>query len=171
MKILICGFMGAGKTTLVKKCQRNDFSFECIDLDNALALDQGIRPDQLGEWIIKNGFPLFRDLEQAKLRILLTSKNSLVIALGGGTLNSELLQIIKSEGDNKLVFLDVSFETCWSRIKNDKTRPMSQIPQEELKKLFALRRNDYLLADLIINENDIKEIEGFDSLMHNLKRS
>ncbi|MBC7537868.1 MAG: hypothetical protein H7281_03550 [Bacteriovorax sp.] len=169
VKILICGFMGAGKSTLLRKFQPNDLGYDCIDLDDALAVELRIRPERLGEWILQNGFPLFRDLEKNKLKILLRHKNSLVIALGGGSLTPEILKLIQRDSECKLVFLDTSFDLCLARIKDDPTRPMSQISLEELKRLFESRRKDYLSADLVVDESEIKDIEGLGTLVHNLR--
>ena len=160
--------MGAGKSTLLRKFQPNDQGFDCIDLDDALAVELRIRPERLGEWILQNGFPLFRDLEKTKLKKLLKHKDSMVIALGGGSLTPEILKIIQNDPECKLVFLDTSFDLCLARIKDDPTRPMAQISLEELKRLFESRRKDYLLADLVVSESEIKEIEGLGTLVHNL---
>lgn len=170
MKILICGFMGSGKSTMLRKFQMNDLGYDCIDLDDALAVDLRIRSERLGDWILQNGFPLFRDLEKTKLKKLLNLKGSLVIALGGGALNPEIINLLPNNHDYRLVFLDTDFDVCLSRIKGDKTRPMSQIGDEELKRLYESRRKDYLKADLVLNEEEIKEIEGLGSLVHNLSR-
>lgn len=161
--------MGAGKSTLLRKFYSNDLGYDCIDLDEALALERGIRPERLGEWIIKNGFPLFRDLEKTKLKTLLQHPSSLVIALGGGTLTPPILKMISEYSDCKLVFLDTDFETCLARIKNDKNRPLSQISLDELRQLFESRRKDYLRSDLIIHESEIKDIDGLRTLVHNLR--
>ena len=171
MKILICGFMGAGKSTLLRKFRPNNFGFDCIDLDDAVALDLRIRPERLGEWILQNGFPRFRDLEKRKLKSLLKHDISMVIALGGGSLNPEILKLIEDDSECKLVFLDTPFDLCLARVKDDQTRPMSKIPLEELKKLFESRRKDYLSANLVMSESDIKEIEGLETLVHNLEES
>jgi shikimate kinase len=169
VKILICGFMGAGKSTLLRKFRPNTMGFDCIDLDDAIALEQNIRPERLGEWIVQNGMTLFRDLEKTKLKKLLRHESSMVIALGGGTLTPEMMKFIEADPECKLVFLDTSFDTCFSRIKGDKTRPMSQIPLEELKRLYESRKLEYLKADLILVESEIKEIEGLETLVHNLQ--
>lgn len=168
MKILICGFMGAGKSTFLKKLATQSMDFECIDLDHALANDLGIHPDRLGTWILENGFPLFRDREKSKLKFLLNHPNSLIIALGGGTLNPEVMNIIQQSPEVKLVFLDIPFELCLARLKSDKLRPLSALSDNDLLKLYQKRVIDYQQADLILTEKEIKEIDGLESLVHNL---
>lgn len=168
MKILICGFMGAGKSTLLKKFMSNDLGFDCIDLDHAIAADLNIQPSRLGEWILQNGFPLFRDKEKTKLKGLLNHQNSLIIALGGGSLNPEIIKTIHNNPECYLVFVDTSLEICLERIKDDPTRPLTKISPAELEKLYETRRIDYLAADMVLSETEIKGIEGLDCLVHNL---
>jgi len=168
LKILICGFMGAGKSTLLKKFMPNDLGFDCIDLDHALALELNIRPERLGDWILQHGFPQFRDKEKTKILRLLRHPGSMVIALGGGTLNPTILEMIRHDPECYLVFVDTSLEICLERIKDDPTRPLSQISSEELKALYQTRRQDYLAADLVLSDREIKEIEGLGPLVHNL---
>ena len=160
--------MGAGKSTMLRKFQKNDLKYDCIDLDDALAVKLRIRPERLGEWILANGFPAFRDLEKTELKKLLRHESSMVIALGGGSLNPEILKFIKADSECRLVFLDISFENCYARIKNDPTRPLAQISLTELENIFHNKRKEYLEADLILDEEQIKEIEGLHSLVHNL---
>ena len=161
--------MGSGKSTLLRKFQPNQLGFDCIDLDDALAVELRIRPERLGEWILENGFPLFRDLERRKLKTLLNYNASLVIALGGGALSPDIVRIIQNDTECKLVFLDTSFDVCLERIKGEPTRPLAQLPLEELKKLFEERRREYQEADLVLDESEIKEIEGLATLVHNLQ--
>lgn len=170
MKILICGFMGAGKSTFLRKLALKPLDFECIDLDHALANELGIHPDRLGNWILENGFPLFRDKENSKLKALLRHPHSLLIALGGGALNSEILAFIQRETQVKLVFLDTPFEICLARLKSDKSRPLSLLPDSELLALYQKRKLDYQQADLVLREEEIKEIDGLESLVHNLQK-
>lgn len=160
--------MGSGKSTLLKKFMPNNLGFDCIDLDHAIAADLNIRAERLGDWILQNGFPTFRDRENAKLKKLLRHEQSLVIALGGGSLNPQILEMIYNDPETYLVFIDTPLDVCLERIKNDPTRPLSNLSHEELNKLYQTRRIDYLEADLALSEAQIKEIDGLASLVHNL---
>ena len=172
VKILICGFMGAGKTTFLEKCQKNSLGFECTDLDSALARDFGIAPSALGKWIETHGLPVFREKEQAKVEELLNRKSSDVIALGGGSLNPTLLAMIADKNSQyKLVFLNTSFDLCCQRILGDANRPLAQMPKADLLELYKRRLPDYLKADLTLSRDQTKELEGLgilESLVHNL---
>ncbi|MFA6236487.1 MAG: shikimate kinase [Bacteriovorax sp.] len=160
--------MGAGKSSLLRKFMPNNLGFDIIDLDHAVAADLNIRSERLGEWIMKNGFPMFRDKEKAKLKKLLYGPQDMVIALGGGSINQEILDSLNNNPDYYLVFLDIPLESCLARIKGDPERPLSQLPPDEMKKLYESRRKDYLQADLVLGEQEIKEIEGLGALVHNL---
>ena len=160
--------MGAGKSTMLKKFMSNKLGFDCIDLDHAIAADLNIRPERLGEWILANGFPEFRDKERTKLMRLLNHPASMVIALGGGALSADILAILQNNIENYLVFVDTPLEVCLSRIKDDPERPLAQISEAELKKLYEERRKVYLEADLALSEDQIKEIDALEALVHNL---
>jgi len=146
----------------------NVLGFDCVDLDHAIAVDLNIRAERLGEWILQNGFPAFRDKENAKLKKLLRHEQSQVIALGGGALNPQILEMIYNDPETYLVFVDTPLDICLERIKNDPTRPLANLSPDELKKLYETRRIDYREADLALSEAQIKEIDGLASLVHNL---
>jgi shikimate kinase len=161
--------MGSGKSTFLKKMTPNKLGFDCIDLDHALANDLGIHPDRLGEWILANGFPLFRDKERTKIKKLLNYPESMVIAMGGGTLTPEILAVINNYLDCKIVFLDTPLEICLERTAKDPNRPLSKIPESELIALYEERKKQFLQADLVLSPTEIKEIEGLEALVHNLQ--
>jgi shikimate kinase len=168
VKILICGFMGSGKSTLLAKFYRNSLGFECLDLDEVLAKSLGIDQKQLGDWIEKNGWEKFRRIESAKIAELLISDRKLVIALGGGTLNRELVESIKNNPQLFLIHLDVTLETCLERIKGDQNRPLLKMNLTELESIYNSRCEIFSLADLTLSSDDIKSIDGLETLVHNL---
>jgi shikimate kinase len=164
VKIFICGFTGAGKSTFVGSLKNNDLGFLALDLDTVIAQDLSIEPDRLGDWILLNGFPLFRQKEKEKLGHLLDKKESLVVAMGGGALTNETYALIR-EKNVYLVFLDVDFRTCLSRVKDDPSRPLTFMPEDDLRKIYDERRMLFLKADLCI-----KELCDLSSLVHNLEK-
>lgn len=168
MNILICGFMGSGKTTFVESFRGNHLGYEAIDLDTAVAAGLGLMDSELGEWITEHGLETFRHKELATLKMLLAQRGPKLIALGGGTI--EIPEFWELLAQNKLVFLDIPFETCLLRIKNDPNRPLTALGEEGLKALYEKRLPLYQKADLILGPLGIKEIEGLQSLVHNLQR-
>ena len=170
MKILICGFMGAGKSfwLLDLKKQSGASGFLFLDLDQEIAQALHLSPSQLGEWISAPGWESFRKLEQEKIHEFLSHETSGVLCLGGGALVPDLLVKIKQNPSIKLVFLDTPFEVCHERIIGDSNRPLSSIKKEELRELYLQRLASYRQADLILDERERKEIEGINSLVHTL---
>lgn len=166
MNILVCGFMGSGKTTFAQSFEGNDLGFITYDLDHVVADHLGITHLELGEWINKNTLQKFRDVEMDVLQSLVNQRTMKIIALGGGTPTAERFLDLKDQ--TKLVFLDVPFETCFNRIKNDSNRPLTALGEEGLRELYQKRLPMYRKADLILSETEIKEIEGLESLVHNL---
>ena len=105
MVFLICGFMGAGKSTFLEKIQKNhtgtDFFF---DLDHEIySRKKNNDSEHLGALIEKVGWEQFRSWEIEILKELIeNSKNlhankkaDLFISLGGGSVTEDLLSIIK----------------------------------------------------------------------------
>lgn len=170
MKILICGFMGSGKTYwlnhLIKKSNGSDFEF--LDLDREIASHLNIFPMKLGEWINTSGWPAFRKIEVEKINHFLSSKNDGVLCLGGGALTEALLNHIRNDANVKMVFLNTPFDLCYERIIGDANRPLVSLEKEELRKLYDQRTALYCKADLILDESERKEIEGINSLVHTL---
>ena len=166
MNILVCGFMGSGKTTFVTSFEGNNLGFMTYDLDHVVADHLGISHLQLGEWININTLAKFRDVEMDVLQSLVNQRTMKIIALGGGTPTAERFLDLRDQ--TKLVFLDVPFETCFNRIKNDSNRPLTALGEEGLRELYQKRLPMYRKADLILSETEIKEIEGLESLVHNL---
>lgn len=166
MNILVCGFMGSGKSTFVESFRGNHLGYECLDLDAAVAASVGLLPNELGEWITKNGIETFRKKEVTILKNMLAYSSSKLIALGGGTIEADSFWEVLD--GSKLVFLNTSFDTCFSRIKNDPNRPQVKLGEEGLRTLYQKRLPLYQKADLIVSEEGIKEIVSIAALVHNL---
>lgn len=169
VNFLFCGFMGSGKSTLLAKLLAENKHFNGYDLDHEICRELGIDISSLGKWIDQHSLSRFRQVESTILRKILSSSGNKLIALGGGTLEAPgVMDEIRQNPFNKLIFLDVDFETCFMRIAGDFNRPLLALGKERLKKLHAERLQTYRLADAILTESEIKEIDGIDSLVHNL---
>lgn len=174
MKILICGFSGSGKSTWLSKLEGlkfESFNFHKIDLDHFIENKAGVGEGQLIKYIEKVGEDEFRTFEKNCLLDLLTRPDDLVIALGGGALNLEVLSKIKEDNSHFLIYLEEDFEVCLARIKNDSNRLLSRKSDNDLIQLFQHRReNFYLKADLIITTTEAKKFEDLNDLVHTLRR-
>src|SRR5574341_1520015 len=96
-QVFLLGFMGCGKTTVGKLLsQRLGWSF--LDVDEEIERRQGRTIRQIFE---QDGEPYFRQVESELLEETLArgSKESLVVALGGGTIAQPInAQRIRANG-------------------------------------------------------------------------
>lgn len=94
MKILICGFMGSGKTSLLEKLKKNSGSYAAFhDLDDVLLGRFGESFKSLGDLIEYRGWDYFRRVESEVLgEFLSASDENLVLALGGGAWVEQIWQ-------------------------------------------------------------------------------
>lgn len=140
MKIILCGFMGCGKTSLGKKVAKvSGYSF--YDLDNVLEKDYNMK---ITEMFAKHGEDYFRECETNTL-IKLLSMDEVIIGSGGGTvIKKENVDLINKMG-GKILFLDVPLAHIQDRLKNDKKRPLLQREDrtEFIEKLYKERYGVY----------------------------
>ena len=118
--IFLCGFMGSGKTT-VGRAAAQLAGADFIDLDEAIVAHSG---RTIPEIFNEHGEAYFRELETAVLAEAAFSQNPSVVATGGGALISPTnAELCRKHGS--IVFLDVPFEVCYSRIYSDPNRPIA----------------------------------------------
>jgi shikimate kinase len=110
-RIVLTGFMGAGKSTIGRLLARQ-LQWEFLDLDAHLETRTGCTIPALFE---QHGEPHFRRLESSALASALRHTTT-VIALGGGTpeiLTNRLL--LEQTPGTCIIFLDAPFETLFDR--------------------------------------------------------
>ena len=110
-RIVLMGFMGAGKTT-VGRLLAESLGWEFLDLDAHIESRTGCRVSEL---FALHGEPHFRRLESTALANAL-SHNHAIIALGGGTpeqLTNRLM--LEQTPGTVVIFLDAPFETLFDR--------------------------------------------------------
>ena len=150
MNIVLCGFMGCGKSTIGKLVAKKTHR-EFIDLDRFIEEKQGMSIREIFETY---GEDYFRNCETDAISELV-NKNDVVLALGGGAvLKNTNVELLKSSG--KIIFLDVTANTVFSRLKNDTSRPL--LNTEDKLAEITKRLNDRLpiyttVADKIIDAN------------------
>ncbi len=140
--IVLCGFMGSGKTT-VGKAVAEALNFEFVDSDYYVQQKLG---RTISEIFAENGEEYFRNAETEALKELATKTNTVIATGGGAVLKAENISLLKSSG--LVVFLDVSPETVINRLKNDTTRPLLMRPDRDnvIRELLTLRKPLYLTA-------------------------
>lgn len=118
MNLILCGFMGCGKTT-VGKVLAEKLGRTFMDTDTLIEERAGIR---ISEIFDREGEAHFRDLEHQAC-VLLSEQDNLVISTGGGALTYERnARALKKNG--AVIFLDVPFDIIVKRIGGDAGRPL-----------------------------------------------
>jgi len=141
-RIAITGFMGSGKTSVAQLLAKS-LNVSVIDLDREITKLHKHTPAEL---ISKYGETAFRELEGHTLEQVVDS-DYWIVALGGGAWTVERNRQLLASRGFLTIWLDVSFEDCWSRINSTGGRPLAQ-DREQARALFAARQPIYRLADL-----------------------
>ena len=160
--LYLMGFMGCGKTSVgTKLAQLLGRSFCDIDLE--LQRREG---KTVSEIFSKMGEAYFRKIESELLRELIETTDH-IIALGGGTIvPSQNARLLLQRGA-KVIWLDVSAETIYKRLKDDHTRPLleeadsCEQKKDLIIKMLKQRQPKYTRVAryrVDVNEADIAEI-------------
>lgn len=165
MKIVLTGFMTAGKTTVAKiLADKKGISF--YDSDQLIEAEEKMSIEDI---FSDKGEDYFRKVEKEVISELLSSSEDLVLSPGGGAvLNDELRDLMLKEGE--VFCLDVSAEEVLERNrKEDTIRPLLEVdnPLAEINRLLEKRKKYYQqipvhfdsdrysaaeIAELILNE-------------------
>lgn len=147
MNIILCGFMGSGKTvvgTELAKIMGRKF----VDTDEIIEKEQGVAIKAI---FATHGEDYFRDLEFECCKQISDLKNC-VVSTGGGALTFQRnADALKKSG--KIVFLDADFDVICERIGNSSTRPLFQ-DKVKAKELYDERKSKYLsVSDIVVDGN------------------
>ena len=156
-RIVITGFMGAGKTSVAFALARWG-GWRAVDLDALIVEREG---RSIRELIDEDGEASFREVETNVLREALEMNAGEVIALGGGAWTVNRNRLLIKEHNCVTAWLDAPFELCWQRITNCKdVRPLAR-DREHAQRIYNERRRLYELADLHIKvdkESTVREV-------------
>lgn len=145
--IILCGFMGSGKTT-VGRVLAEMAGRQFVDMDDYIIARESKSVSKIFE---DSGEAYFRQLETESAKEL-SEKSGLVIASGGGTLTVQTnIDIFKTGG--VIVLLDTHVEIIKERLKDDTGRPLLQKPDRDavIEELYQKRLPLYRkAADIII---------------------
>jgi len=164
-KLFLCGFSGAGKTTLGDKLSKSA-EFQVLDLDEEIYNRMGSGHDHLGEYIEEIGLEEFRKDEIDMLKLLDQNfKENYLIILGGGALEtSEVRDFIKAQ-DGKLIHLESDFEQCWERLKKTNNRPLVKKGENFMRDLYSKRLPLYNEATLGLSQAQANEVQSIEDLL------
>jgi shikimate kinase len=146
VRIVLTGFMGAGKTTVGRRLAA-DLGIPFLDLDEVVAERAGCSIRELFE---RAGEGEFRQRERAELAELL-AHDPVVIATGGGTLaDPEVLARVKDAA--LVVWINPAFATIARRLgpRGKEDRPLFRSEAEAFE-LYRQRLPAYRRADLVID--------------------
>lgn len=147
MNIILCGFMGSGKTVVGSELAKI-MGRRFVDTDELIEEEQGVAIKAI---FAMYGEEHFRDLEYECCKNVSRLKNC-VVSTGGGALTFERnVDALKENG--KIVFLDADFDVICDRIGDSTNRPLFQ-DKEKARALYDERKSKYLAcADIVIDGN------------------
>ena len=166
-RIVLMGFMGAGKTT-VGRLLAESLGWEFLDLD--AHIEQRSRAT-VSELFALHGEPHFRRLESTALANALSHTDT-VIALGGGTpeqLTNRLM--LEQTPGTVVIFLDAPFETLFDRCmlqsieSRTHVRPVLASPEEARARFVQRQPHFRRLARHIIPVGDLTPAESSRALL------
>ncbi|SHI75271.1 shikimate kinase [Parasporobacterium paucivorans] len=164
LKIVLTGFMGAGKTTTAERLSLLlEGELDVLDLDLVITEKED---RTISEIFSESGEAYFRNLEKEFLSTLLDQPKSMIISAGGGTiLQDNIVELIHEKG-GLIVLLDVEEETVLSRIASTSSRPLLAVSdventQDKVHRLLNERNPAYhMAADLVIDANQDVELRA-----------
>lgn len=137
--MILIGFMGAGKTSVMHDYQKQ-YHFLSYDLDAIFEEKYGA----IDTFFKQKGQERFRKLETQLLNeMLLSLSPPFLLATGGGIVETKENRVLLSKRKD-VVYLYASFETIWKRLLSDKhhKRPLLQ-QKENVYQLYEKRKNAY----------------------------
>ena len=130
MNLILCGMMGAGKTTIgIKIAELTGRRW--YDTDGVI-VDRHGKISDIFEYY---GEAHFRKLETEVVKEL-AGMDNLIISTGGGLVLKRENNLVLQE-NGKIVFLRASFETLAQRLIVDGTRPLLQTSTESIRDRLA----------------------------------
>jgi shikimate kinase len=147
-RVVLVGFMGAGKSTTGRALARR-LGWRFCDLDRLISERSGMT---IAQFFQVRGEAAFREEEQSAAASL-GDETRLVVAAGGGAFaHAETRELLRSESVS--VWLRCSLETCLARIGRGRSRPLAA-DREKIGALFAERQASYALADLALDSDGV----------------
>lgn len=165
-RILITGFMGAGKTT-VGRLLAERLGWEFADSDHLLEAQTGRTIAAIFE---SQGEPAFRDLEAAAIRAGV-NRDCLVLALGGGALERDATRdLLASLPDSVLIFLEAPLDVLVSRCSGQPNAPVRPVLEDRarLQKRWADRLPGYRQAHLTVNTEGCSPDQVAESILRQI---
>jgi shikimate kinase len=149
--LVLVGLMGAGKTTVGRRCAEW-LGRSFVDTDDVVEATTGMTVAAIFEEL---GEARFRELERDAVRDACASPTPIVIACGGGAVvDPESRRLLHAAGT--VVWLQAPAAVLSRRVGDDPTRPLLRDGQlATLERLAEVRAPAYAAAaDLVIDTTD-----------------
>lgn len=143
-RIVLVGFMGAGKTTVGPEVART-LGFGFLDLDRSLERRLGLTVPELFRTRGETGF---RAEELAEARAAASLERH-VIATGGGAFAQDATREALRTG-SFTVWLRCGLDAIFDRIPTDGSRPLA-MDRATIAELFVQRESSYRQADRVVD--------------------
>lgn len=166
--IILIGFMGSGKTTTGIGLS---YKLQCVlsDTDKMIEKQEG---RSISDIFAAEGEEGFRDRETELLKRLKKNAPRQIYSVGGGTpLREENRRLLSELGT--VVYLKVSPETVYRRLKGDNTRPLLQgdDPMAKIRALLQKREELYQeAADIMVCVDEKKPAQVVREIMEALRQ-
>ncbi len=163
--IILIGFMGSGKSSVGIRLSYH-LKHTMIDTDKWIENRQKMSVSDL---FASKGEAAFRAMETDCLNELIRTVNNQIISVGGGLpMREENHILLKRLG--KVIYLKVTPEVVYERLKSDTTRPLLQVenPMERIRTLMKERGPIYeACADVTVDVSD----KSFDQIIEEIDRA
>jgi len=166
-RIVLIGFMGAGKTTVGAILARR-LGWDFVDSDRIVEARAGCT---IGEIFSREGEQAFREKEAAAIRDIAKSEH-LVIGLGGGAVEAAATrEFLSSLSDTLIVFLEAPLETLLARCAGHEDGPVRPVlaDRDRLSERWSRRLPWYAQAHLTVETGDLSPEEVADWILHKLQ--
>lgn len=152
--VILIGFMGSGKSTTGISLS---YRLQCPLSDTDKMIERREKKS-IAEIFAEQGEAYFREKETELLQDLKSKKTRQIFSVGGGTpLRPQNRELLRELGT--VVWLKVSAESVYERLRGDTTRPLLQgeDPMKKIRALLKEREELYAEAADIAVETDGKK--------------
>lgn len=136
--LVLCGFMGCGKSTLgIELAHRLGYVF--VDTDDMLFKETNMT---LAEMFAKGGEAYFRDCEHEVIKKAAKLRHA-VISTGGGVMTFERNARILAE-NAEVIHICREFDACYATVQHRQNRPIAgQKSRDEMLRMYEERLSAY----------------------------
>ena len=162
MNIVLCGFMGSGKSFVGEKLARK-IGYDFVDLDKFIEVKTHKSIPRIFK---EKGEAEFRRLEVEGLKEI-AGLTGVVLALGGGTIILDTAYEILKKLPVRIVFLEVSEGKMFERVQSGEGRPLldKQDFEENARQIYKKRLPRYHEVSHLTVDGDVDSAELVNQLI------